>query len=339
MRRFFRFHKDAFSSVSEMQELVASSIKEHYGLDTVEFEYLKPTSVCVGLRLNTGRYFFKETEGDCSAESLLGFIVRLRDAGVPMPQIEPSLTGSLQIPFCSRQAYLIKAVKGCPMDGNDLSQTRVSAQALAAFHAHGMTPSMDRVPRNTSFGPNSVSAQHEEWFPRTQAIILENIDAFSASHASTVRAALAMLETPAEALSAPLPEANIHGDYKPSHVFHVGGVVTGLIDFDAAGHAHRLLDLLSATGAGLNHEGGQNPSFTAQAEFIRTYSELSPLTVEERTALPFLLLWANISRLGGLCSWRSRDVPVEGSMYDSTLGDIDRLLSAGPTLCKTIGLN
>lgn len=338
MREFFRRHRDAFTSVGGMQDTVAACIREQYALETVAVESLKPPR-CLGLLLEDGRYFFKESEGDTSPAPLLAFAAQLREAGTPLPKIVPSVKGELHVPFCSGHAYLVEVVEGCLVDPTDLLHARASARALARFHQEGTAASMGRLSRNTTFGPNSVSAQHEEWFPEIRAIIAEGMPAFSRSQASTIRTAIETLATMPPALRERFPEVNIHGDYKPSHVFHVDGVITGIIDFEAAGHAHRLLDLVSATGAGLNHEGGRNPDLAAQAEFLRSYSDLMPLTPEEIAGLPFLLLWANTSRPGGLCSWRSRDVPVDESMYDSTVADIDSLLSAGEALSSKIGLN
>lgn len=113
-----------------------------------------------------------------------------------------------------------------------------------------------------------------------------------------------------------LPRTVIHGDYNCFNLlFADSGEVVGVFDWDWAWREARIIDL--ATGVfffGTARQGNLDPSsirsltqcpeFTVpeMAEFVSAYHEVSPLTEEERAALPLAMLarWV---------SWR-----LEGAM-------------------------
>ncbi|WP_346026667.1 GNAT family N-acetyltransferase [Beduinella massiliensis] len=116
------------------------------------------------------------------------------------------------------------------------------------------------------------------------------------------------------ALYAKLPRQVIHRDLHPGNVLFEGTHFSGLIDND---HAHvnaRLYDICYMLLAVLAHEGGDVPNLSAWlslfSAYLRGYEAVSPLSGDERAALPgcclyvelcFLAYFEEIGDVGDAC--------------------------------------
>jgi aminoglycoside phosphotransferase (APT) family kinase protein len=79
----------------------------------------------------------------------------------------------------------------------------------------------------------------------------------------------------------------VHGDFDDTHIFHIGGLYSGFIDFGEVRGSHVLYDL----GHYKLHDSHNGFAYLSEG-----YSEIHKLTSEDRTKIDYLALFVGISR-------------------------------------------
>ncbi len=248
------------------------------------------------------RYFLRGYARRPSIERVLAqvrFQERLLAGGFPVARVIAGQSGSKVVETAGLPWVLFEYIDGREYDHARIEQTREAGRMLAHFHQLGavvMEPSpgapgesfadfVDGAPDEPAnlaglFGGKGVDEDLEfavkwwRWFVE---------------------------EWPAQRLDR-LPSSCAHYDYHGRNVLFRGDRMVGLFDFDYAGPGWPVLDLsrglfnFARDGRGLFEEEEEarisrrlRPEF-AEA-FLAAYEAITPLSVEERQAIPAMCAW------------------------------------------------
>lgn len=318
------------ASMDELKASVARLLSSEYGLSIQSFDYFKP-SLCMRITTDIGPYFFKAFDAYTNpvVDDLFDLIDHLRNQKIPIPKIQPTRESNRYTIFQNHPAYLSEVALGEPISSCNKDHTRLSAQLLATIHLagehfiHGNNESY--VARKPLFAEIREGLDKVwEWLNIDPSVFkIHEFESLSNTY-TILKTALCISSHPFS-----FHRTFIHGDYKPCHIFHECGHVSGIIDFDFAGYGERLCDVASIASS-LDHEGSDNPDFENQILFIDEYQKYAQLTDAELKAIPVILLSGNFFRTAALAEWQNRGVHVPNFRIRAAVKDVESALCMMP---------
>ena len=286
-------------------ESLPAVILGRYGLD-VEVTGVRPGYFSTVAELSSGgeRYILKVYVTDeVDRHGLAGGLsvcLRYSAAGIPVPEPEETVDGSLFAQTAGNTLVLLPFLDGAPFEPGNVDQLQSAARTLGRMHRVGGIPAEQRSMRSDQEAHRTFRDVERTLaeFQRRQIAAPRRVAELLEACVRRLRGASGLIHT--------LPTAFIHGDYRAQNLLFTGGEVSAVLDTDNARIAPRLQDLAYAAvffQAVLADAPLDPDEYEA---FLVAYRSQVALDVMERTHLPAhlclawmkgMLLWLKIGWL------------------------------------------
>lgn len=205
----------------------------------------------------------------------LGLLDHLADNGCPVPRAIHDRAGRSFRLLDGKAVALIEFLPGVSVSLPTVAQTAAVGRALAQVH---LAASSFRASRANGMGL-------AEWQRLAQACTPDGLANIAPGLDQLVAGELELLEAqwPGD-----LPRSVIHADLFPDNVLMLGADVSGLIDFYFACTDITVYDLAVAHAAWCFDATGAHFKPAQSQALLAAYTDLRPISAQERAALPIL---------------------------------------------------
>jgi len=233
------------------------------------------------------------TDADRLAETHR-FVEFLARHGYPTPAPQPAASGRTLVAAAGRLCALFPFVEGTPFEPGRRDQLLAAGLSLGQLH---------RLSRE--FHPQTSQTAHAA-VARILSHNRRELERVAGRLAPGLERRLSHCLGSAESLAEPQPGPMIHGDFRGQNVLFSGDRVAGVLDFDNAEPAPRLIDLAYALVFFAAVLASAPMTREELESFLAAYESESPLSEREREGLPAylrfswvrgMLLWARIAYL------------------------------------------
>ncbi len=210
----------------------------------------------------------------------LAMLDHLAERGAPVPPVIKARNGTQVQTLADRPACLIKFLQGVSPGEPSVAQARAAGAALAGLHEALADFQLKRQNSLSLGGWHDLAAKCGD-----------SLDAIEPGLGDLVTSELDCLKAH---WPDGLPRSAIHADLFADNVLMIGNEVTGIIDFYFACTDIRAYDLAVTHTAWSFSENGSEFDAGVSKALIVGYSSTTPLSGDERTALPILARGASL---------------------------------------------
>ncbi len=243
--------------------------------------------------------------------------IELVQHGYPAPPlIHTARSRGTVVVHTDRLYELLGYVHGTRYDGS-IAQTAAAGAALARLHEilQGFNPPVPapRFSRKAEQVRTQLGVIGERGTSEARLVAAQLTEAYDASESACADLGLAGW-----------PERIIHADWHPGNMLFSGGDVAGVTDYDTARLAPRTADIANGVMQfSITREEGHPRTWPDQLDgdrfraFAGGYDHLAetPLSDEERAAIPFLMIEAMIAESVGPIATTGRFAAIEGGAF------------------------
>lgn len=228
------------------------------------------------LYTSSGSYILTLYERRVETDDLpffLGLMEHLAKKGISCPLPVHRRDGSVTGRLCGRAAVIVTFLEGVWIRSPQVAHCRAVGKALAELHLGGADFALRR---ENALGPAGWRRLWEAARPRA--------DEVEPGLGAEIDADFELIDRD---WPSALPSGVIHADLFPDNVFFLGTRLSGLIDFYFACNDFYAYDVATCLNAWC-FEKDFSFNITKGAALLSAYSQVRPLSQEERAALPLL---------------------------------------------------